>query len=328
MTTAETEQIVKQLCDETFVELEGYKELSKYMSFETIARAVFFPGQTLYMSILSSSSESLLSYDLQPYGYIPQTPLTVLSETFTPLYSTILQPTIIDGKTIYIFGTTTEERQLLYSKHLNRFLFNFPTYQSSSTIQVISLSRSPQSVYDSVLSYYRNLKRSSTYKPITDNIYVNFSYPTLHLFSCPPSQPLTTLFLPTNQSTFEYPHLHLSSPSPITFCLATISTSTLDSLIGISESQLVSTLSPSYSKIYFDPISQTHYWLSSDLSHRLSISFAGPTVFSSIKESFSFKSLSVLQSTGDLSRLISKNNIYTLKPFNPSSPRLDISSTA
>jgi hypothetical protein len=328
MTTVETIEVIKTLSDESFVALGGYKELSKYMSFETIARAVFFPGQTLYMSILASSPDTLLSYDLQLYGYLPQTYLTVLSESFTPLYSSILNPTSIQGKTVYLFGTTQQERLLLYSKHFNRFLFHFPTYQLSNTIQVISLTRAPQSVFDSVLSSYRNLKRSSSFKSVVDNIYVNFSYPLLYLFSCPPSQPLTTLLSPSNQSSFDSPQLYLSSSSPITFCITSISNSPFNTLIGLTELELISTLSPSYQKIFFDSLSQSHYWLSNDLSHRLKVSFSGPTVFSSIKESFSFKTLSVSDSIGDISRLISKNNIYTLKPFKDTHPRLDITAFA
>lgn len=325
MTTIETQEIVKQLCNETFVALGGYSELSKYMTFETIARAVFFPGQTLFMSILSSDENSLLSFDLQPYGYIPQTPLIVLSEHFKPVYSRTLPPLSINGKTVYLFGTTPEEKSILYFKHLNRLLFNFSTFNFSNTIQVFGLTRYPQSVYDSVIDSYRNIRRSSIKEIYTDNIYIQFSQPILHLFSCPPSQPLTSLFSPTNQSSSST-QLIVSTSSPLTFCVCSILSSPYNNLIGLTESQLSSTLSSTHQKIYFDNISQSHYWLSNDFSYRLSISFAGPTVYSSTKESFTLLPISILNSIGDLSRLVNKNNIYNLKPYSNSFPRLDITS--
>jgi hypothetical protein len=321
MTSQASLDIIKQLSDQVFVTFGGYNEMSKYMTLESHIKALFFPGQTLYMSNLTNNAEDLLSFDLQLYGYSPNTPLNVLSENFNFLYSTVLPPTTVEGKVVYIFGTNQTERNLLYKQHCRRLLFNFSSYGISNTIQVIAITRVSPSIYSSVLNSYRNIKLTNNITQTVDELFIDFTHPSLHLFSCPSSQPFTSLFSPTNQSTHDS-QITLSVSSATNFCVCSISYSPYNPLIGLTLSQVISTLSPSYQKIYFDNLSQSHYWLSNDLSNRIVFSFAGSTVYSSTKESITRLPISIIKSTGDTSRLISKNNIYTLKSFKQPHPRL------
>lgn len=323
MTSPSTLKLIKQLSDETFVTLGGYSEVSLYMPINSLIKSVFFPGQTLFMSNLITNPDDIISFDLQPFGYIPNTYLTVLSENFDVLYKRIIPPTTIQGKTIYVFATNSIEQNLIYKSHCTRLLFNFLSYNSSNTIQVIGVTKATPSIYSSVLNSYRNIKLTSTPTINTDEIFVDFSYPTIHLFSCPISHPFTTLFSPKNQTTTNS-QIYISTSTSITFCLCSISYSPYTPLIGLTHTQLSSLLSPTHQKIYFDNVSQSHYWLSNDLSHRLSISFSGSTVYSSTKESFTPLPLTIIKSSGDISRLISKNNVYTLKLYSNLHPRLNL----
>lgn len=306
---------LKAYADQKFISFGGYSEITKYISTKTLINTLFFHGQTLFLTPFKTETTAELSYDLQLYGYIPNTPLHVLNEDFTLINTFILNPSTVQGQIVYIFAySDPEEQNLLFQKHATRLLFSFKTYNKNNLIEVISSTEYPPSVKESFLEQEKSLLAiSNITNTIQDNITILLNNLSVFVFKQEQSSPSNFLFSPINESIYSYDDININTNKNIIFSICTITTSDVNNLIGLTKTQLIINLSSLHTKIYWDELTSTEYWLHNNSSYRLKIKLEENIVVSSSKQSFTKLTFTSISSTGDTSRIKNLNGIYILR---------------
>ena len=305
---------LKNYADQKFISFGGYAEITKHMSTKTLINTLFFHGQTLFLTPETVD----LSYDLQLYGYQPNTPLKVLNEDFKLLNTFIIEPVSFGGQIVYIFGYLDPVQQsLLYKKHATRLLFSFKTTNKNNLIEVISsIEPSPDIKKDFLDKERTILSISELGKSIRDNFTILLAGHSISFFQQDQSIPSNFLFSPLNETNYTYDDINISTNRDITFSICKLTNSPFNSLIGLTRVSLINNLINSHTKIHWDELSNTEYWVDTNSTYRLKIKLEENVVVSSSKQFITKLSFNNISFKGDLSRIKLSNGIYTIKSTN------------
>lgn len=320
---------LKTYADQKFISFGGYSEITKYISTKTLINTLFFHGQTLFLTPFKTETASELSYDLQLYGYIPNTPLHVLNEDFILLNTFIVKPSTVQGQIVYIFAySDPEEQNLLFQKHATRLLFSFKTHNKNNLIEVISSTEYSPSSKKSFLEQEKSLLAiNNITNIIQDNITILLKNHSVSFFKQEQSFPSNFLFSPLNESIYSDDDININTNKNIIFSICQVVDSDFSSLIGLTKTQLIINLSSLHTKIYWNELTNTEYWLHNSFSYRLKIKLEENIVVSSSKQSLTKLSFTSLSSTGDTSRVKNLNGIYILRSTNNSDKSINMLAT-
>lgn len=314
--------LLKNYADSKFINFGGYEEISKYLTPKKLQDSILFPGKTLFLTPFKTGTDADLMFDLQNYGYLPPSPVTVLRDDFSKITTIVPSPVYIQGQIAYMFAyDNLEEQKLIFQKHAERIFLHF----NSILIEVISCTQFPEKEIKSFLDNQRTIQSISEVQVVSDSILILLNNSDISLFLQNYNLPIINLFSPVNEKVYSPVEQVFISPNQnIIFSLCKKDLVEFSLFLNLLESEVITTLSKEHSKIYTDPVTNFQYWTDNNFSYRFKLRVVDSIVVESYKESFSKQTYVTKSTRGNSNRLKLFNGIYTLRVSNKVDDYLNI----
>lgn len=314
--------LLKNYADRKFISFGGYEEISRYMTPKRLQDSILFPGKTLFLTPFKTGTDADLMFDLQNYGYLPPSPVTVLKDDFSKITTIVPSPIYIQGQIAYMFAyDSIEEQKLIFQKHAERIFLHF----NNNLIEVISCTQFSEKEVKSFLDNQRTIQSISEVRTVSDSILILLNNNSISLFLQNYNLPAINLFSPVNEKVYSsLEEVFISANQNIIFSLCKKDLVEYSLFLNLLESEVIANLSKDHSKIYKDPVTNFQYWTDNNFSYRFKLRVADGIVIESYKESFSKQTYITKSIRGNSNRLKLSNGIYTLRVSNKISDYLNI----